>query len=147
MQAGSTGRKNYGQMRILAFIATLILTLGLGLSACGPGDGTNGNGDLEIKLAPIHELDVRFAESFPVQVFLYVKGGLSDGCTKFHGLEIKSRSGNIINIEVTVDRPRDAVCPAIYGYFEQNVNLGTDFKSGETYTVTVNNESTSFVMP
>jgi hypothetical protein len=105
-----------------------------------------GNPEIVIKPAPIHELDIRFAESFPVQVFLYIKGGLSDGCTKFHGIEIISRSNNTIKVEVTVERPKDAICTAIYGYFEQNLNLGTDFKSGETYNVTVNDQSTIFKM-
>jgi len=102
---------------------------------------------LEIKLAPIHELDIRFAESFPVQIFLYVKGGLPDGCTRFHGFEIVNRLEKALKIEVTTEKPKDAICTAIYGYFEQNINLGSDFKSGQTYTVTVNDKSTSFTMP
>jgi outer membrane receptor for Fe3+-dicitrate len=125
------------------FIVVLIIIFVLiSITSC---TGNNG-GEVEIKSAPIHELDIRFAESYPIQVFLYIKGGLSDGCTKFHGIEIKSRSGNNIKIEVTVERPRDAVCPAVYTFFEQNFNLGTDFVSGERYTVTVNDASTSFVM-
>ncbi|MFC2009823.1 hypothetical protein ACFLT6_00240 [Chloroflexota bacterium] len=41
----------------------------------------------------------------------------------------------------------DAICPAVYGYFEQNVALGSDFISGETYTVKVNDVTKMFVMP
>jgi hypothetical protein len=101
---------------------------------------------LDILRAPIHEAEIRFAESFPVQVFLYVKGGLPDGCSKFHGFEIKERRANTIFVEVTYDHPRDTACPAIYGFFEQNISLGGDFKSGETYTVVVNDVSKTFVM-
>ena len=130
-------------MRLPVILLSLVMVIMLMLPSCSSG---NNEGNLEIKLAPIHELDIRFAESFPVQVFLYVKGGLSDGCTQFHGIEIKSRSGNSIKVEVTVERPKDKVCPAVYTYFEQNLNLGTNFKSGETYTVIVNDKNVVFVM-
>ena len=42
--------------------------------------------DIEISLAPIHEIEVYFIfmESFPVQVGVHIQGGLRDGCTTFH---------------------------------------------------------------
>jgi len=132
-------------MRLRFVISALLLVIPVMFSACS-SNGNNNNNDIEIKLAPIHEVDIRFAESYPIQVFLYVKGGLSDGCTTFHSIEIKSRSGNSIKVEVTVERPKDKFCPAVYTYFEQNLNLGTDFKSGETYKVVVNDKSVSFKM-
>jgi hypothetical protein len=100
---------------------------------------------LEILPAPIHEVSVSIAESFPPQVMVYFKGGLPSGCTSFHGLKVE-RNGNTININVTIQRPKNAICTQIYGYFEQNVNLGSDFVSGQTYTVNVNDWTTSFVM-
>lgn len=130
-------------MRLPAILLSLFMVITLALSACR---SSSNEDNLDIKLAPVHELDIRFAESFPVQVFLYVKGGLSDGCTTFHSIEIKSRSGNSIKVEVTVERTKGKFCPAVYTYFEKNINLGTDFKSGETYTVTVNDKSVVFVM-
>jgi len=101
--------------------------------------------ELEIRLAPIHEVQVNIAESYPPQVIVYIKGGLSDGCTTFHELKTE-RTGNKINIEVTTQRPKDKGCTAVYGYFEKNVNLGSEFISGETYTINVNDKTTSFVM-
>lgn len=127
-------------MKLSVPMAIAALAVATGLAGCVGGS----TGGLEIRLAPIHDLEVRFAESFPVQVFLYVKGGLADGCTKFHGIDIKSRSSNSIRVEVTVERPKNAICPAVYTYFEQNLNLGSDFKLGETYSVAVNDKSTSF---
>ncbi len=103
------------------------------------------DGQIEIRPAPIHEVRVSIAESYPPQVFVYIKGGLADSCTTFNDLKTE-RDGNIINMEVTTQRPRDAICAQIYGFFEKNVNLGTDFTSGETYVVNVNDETTSFVM-
>lgn len=101
--------------------------------------------EIEIRPAPIHEVRVNIAESFPPQIFLYIQGGLSDGCTTFHGIEVE-RSGNVIDVKVNVQRPVDTVCPAVYTYFERNEALGTDFVAGEEYTINVNDYTTSFVM-
>jgi len=99
--------------------------------------------NLEIKLAPIHQVDVYIMESYPEQIGVHIRGGLSDGCTTFHGLTV-TREGNVVNIEVTVQRPRGVDCPAVYNYFEQNVNLGTDFAFGTTFTLNVNDYTTTF---
>lgn len=101
--------------------------------------------DIEIKLAPIHEVRVNIAESYPPQVFVYIQGGLSDGCTTFHEIA-QDRDGNVITMKVTTQRPRDKVCTQAYGYFGKNVNLGTDFISGENYNIRVNDKMETFVM-
>ncbi len=106
---------------------------------------TPGESELEIRPAPIHEVRVNIAESYPPQVFVYIKGGLADSCTTFHELTTE-RSGNSVDITVTTQRPKDAVCAQVYSFFEENVPLGSDFTSGETYTLNVNDETTSFVM-
>jgi hypothetical protein len=90
-------------------------------------------------------VDIRFAESFPVQVFVYIKGGLSDGCTTFKEVNT-TRKDTIIEITVSVQRLQDRECTTIYGYFEQNVALGSDFVSGKTYTVKVNDVTKTFVI-
>lgn len=100
----------------------------------------------EISPAPVHEVDVRFAESYPVQVFVYIKCGLRDGCTAFHDLSVE-HDGNTIIISVTTKRPKKAVCPAVYGFFEKNVSLGTNFSPGKTYTLKVNDFTTTFTYP
>jgi len=105
-----------------------------------------GQPELEIKQAPIHEVQVNIAESYPEQIFVYIKGGLADSCTTFHDLETE-RIDNTINIEVTTERPRDAVCAQVYGYFEKNVALGSDFIRGETYIVDVNGVTIDFKYP
>ena len=116
--------------------------IGLMLATAGCDLGVD---ELEIRPAPIHEVRVNIAESYPPQVFVYIKGGLADSCTKFHDLTTE-RSGNIIDITVTTQRPREASCAQVYGFFEKNVGLGSDFVSGETYIVNVNDQTTSFVM-
>jgi len=123
----------------LYFGVAVLCLLGLVLGSCARVE------ELEIRLAPIHEVRVNIAESYPPQVFVYIKGGLSDGCTTFHKLTTERR-GNTIYIEVATQRPKGAICTQVYGFFEQNVNLGSDFTSGGTYVVRVNNVTTSFVM-
>ena len=99
--------------------------------------------EVEIKPAPIHEVEVYFMESFPVQVGVHIQGGLSDGCTTFHNIEV-TREGNHVSILVTVQRPKDVACPAVYTTFEKTINLGSDFTEGVTYTLDVNDYSTTF---
>jgi hypothetical protein len=106
---------------------------------------TNPSG-MDIQPAPIHEVDIRFAKSLPVQVSVYIRGGLRDGCTTFKESST-TRKNTVIEIDVLVQRPWDKVCPAIYGYFEQTVELGSDFVRGETYTVKVNDVTKTFVAP
>ncbi len=99
--------------------------------------------DFEIRPAPIHEVNITLLLSNPPQVSVYIKGGLSDGCTTFHDIEM-TREGNTVNLEVTVQHPTDKFCPAIYTFFEKYVNLGSDFTTGTTYTINVNDSTTTF---
>jgi hypothetical protein len=99
---------------------------------------------IEVSLAPIHEIEVYFMESYPVQVGVYIEGGLRDGCTTFNDAVV-TREGNLVNIEVTVQRPKDAICTQVYSFFEKNLNIGSDFTSGTTYTLIVNDYTTTFV--
>jgi len=126
--------------KYLSLIAiTLIVLLTLGCQSPSVEE------EKEIQPAPIHEVSINIAESYPPQVFVYIKGGLSDSCTVFNELKTE-RSDNTIKITVTTERPEDAICAQVYGYFEKNVNLGTEFILGETYTVNVNDKKTSFIM-
>jgi len=98
--------------------------------------GCRSGSQIEIRLAPIHEVRVSIAEFFPPQVFVYIKGGLADSCTTFHDLTV-NRDGNTVNIEVTTQRPKKATCLEVYGYFEKNVNLGSQFVAKQTYNLKV----------
>jgi inhibitor of cysteine peptidase len=130
---------------VLYPVALLLCLLSLLAGACSGNGAEPADGEVIIRDAPIHEVNVNIAESYPPQIFVYIKGGLSDGCTTFHELTTE-RSGTTIDIRVTTRRPKDAVCTEVYSYFEKNVALGSDFTSGETYTVNVNDFTTSFVM-
>jgi hypothetical protein len=98
--------------------------------------------NLEISLAPVHDVRVSIMKSNPPQIGVYIKGGLRDGCTTFQDIEI-TQEGLTINIKVTVQHPVDVVCPAIYTFFEKDVNLGSNFTFGTTYTLNVNSDYTT----
>ncbi len=131
-------------------LALVIAVLPIAAVGCqgdvGCQSDVDGQEEVEIRQAPIHEVQVLIAESFPEQIFVYIKGGLADACTTFRELKTE-RSGNTINITVTTERPKDAICAQVYGYFEKNVALGSDFTRGESYTVNVNDTTTSFDYP
>jgi hypothetical protein len=99
--------------------------------------------EFEISPAPIHEVQVSLLKSNPPQIGVYIKGGLPDGCTTVNNIEV-TREGNMVNLKVTVQRPKDKACPAIYTYFERDVNLGSGFTFGTTYTLRVNDYTTTF---
>ena len=129
-------------MKSKPLIAVLFL---VALMVSIPGCDGEQN-ELEIKAAIIEEVDISIAESDPQKILVYIKGGLADSCTTFHDLTAE-RSGNTITIEVTTERPVGAICAQIYRYFEKNVSLGSDFTSGETYTVDVNGVVETFEYP
>ena len=95
--------------------------------------------------APIDDVEINIAESFPPQYFVAVKSGLSNACYEFDGYEV-SRDGETVLITVTDLRPEEPMaCAEIYGTVESNIALGTDFEGGKTYTVDVNDVTETFV--
>jgi hypothetical protein len=128
-------------MKRLLYLVPAVLIVAVLVLGCGsPVD------DNEIMPAPIHDVSVTILMSNPPQVEVYIKGGLADSCTTFHELKTE-RSGNAVEITVTTERSKDTICAEVYGFFERTVNLGADFVSGESYTVNVNDKTTSFMMP
>ena len=131
-------------IRLIGFFSLMVILTLAGVACGQPSEvpGETQKPDVEIRPAPIDEVKVNLLKSNPVQVAVYIKGGLPDGCTTFHDIET-TRDGNTVNIKVTVQRPRGVSCPAVYTNFEQYVNLGTDFAIG-TYTLKVNDYTTTF---
>jgi hypothetical protein len=73
-----------------------------------------------------------------------ISAGLPSGCAKQDSHSV-SRAGEVITISVLNSMPRDnLVCTAIYGTYELNVDLGSNFAIGTTYTVRVNDQVTTF---
>ena len=103
--------------------------------------------DRYAEFAPIDGLDIAVAESFPPQYFVHILAGLPSGCAEQYTHSF-TRTGNRIEVEVLNSLPTGAMaCTAIYGIYELNIALGSDFSPGETYTVSVNDgaATTEFV--
>jgi hypothetical protein len=95
--------------------------------------------------APIEGVEIRVAESFPPQYFAHVAFGLPNSCVEPGGYEVE-REGKTIRIKVSVLRPSgDVICAMVYGTASYDIALGSDFQSGETYTVDVNGTKQTFV--
>ncbi|MQA00996.1 MAG: hypothetical protein GEU80_17055 [Dehalococcoidia bacterium] len=95
--------------------------------------------------APIESVEIEVLESFPPQYMASIVAGLPGGCAEPGGHEV-SREGNEVTIEVMNTRPPgDPICTMIYSTYTVNVNLGSDFVSGETYTVDVNGTIETFI--
>ncbi len=126
---------------LLFLLAAPAIILMTSMAGCPSGVG------YDIEDAPIHEVDVSFAESFPVQVFVHINGGLPDSCASFNNIET-TRQGDTINIRVTIKRAGETACVQVYRFFDKNINIGSDFLTGQSYTIIVNDfESVTFTMP
>ena len=96
-------------------------------------------------LAPIDGLSVRILESDPPQYMLSVRAGLPSGCAEKNRHE-SQRSAEAITVTVLNWMPTGSPpCTMIYGSYELNINLGSDFRRGITYSVSVNDKRTTFV--
>lgn len=103
------------------------------------------------RLAPIYEVRVITGQEEPrVDVAVYIKGGLPQGCEASHGCSVEQVVGDTIYIKAFIIHLKGMPCED-YIYFEETVNLWPrllrDFTPGETYTVNVNDYTTTFVMP
>ncbi len=97
-------------------------------------------------LAPIENVEVQVAESFPLQYFLLITLGLPNGCARFDGYEV-TRDGEDVRVRVTNLTPAPGetmACTMIYGIVETNIALGSDFDPAKTYNVAVNDFTTTF---
>jgi hypothetical protein len=127
----------------------IIVVLALLSASCasalerGPSSPT-ASGRQEVP-APIDGLSVRVMESNPPQYMLNVRAGLPGGCAERNRHETR-RDGDGITVTVLNWMPAgNPPCTMIYGSYELNVNLGSGFRPGSTYTVAVNDKSTTFV--
>lgn len=119
-------------------IGLLLLAITIFLTACG---STPGN-EVEVGYMQVESINVRIAESFPVQVYARIQGWLGDGCTELGSIS-QNRSGNIINVEITTHRPAQATCTMALVGWEENLRLEGEFPPGD-YELTVNGKSVVF---
>ena len=109
-----------------------------------------GLGHTFIAESPIESVDVITVEGAPLQYRARVVSGMPEGsgCSQFNGYEIRRSESKTIDVTVTHREVADpfVVCTADFPVVETVIPLGSDFKSGVEYTVTVNSDaSSSFV--
>jgi hypothetical protein len=101
----------------------------------------------ELAKAPIESADVAVLESFPPQYRLHVVSGLPSGCAAFdHWTVALDEETKTFTVEIYNSVPAasaDVACTMIYGLIENSIPLN-GVESGHTYTVNVNDHSTTF---
>lgn len=133
-------------MRRTALLAVLVATalLAIGAAALSSGSGSTPPEPRQTVPAPIDGLEVLMRESAPPQVSLKITAGLPGGCAEKHSHQV-TRAGNTITVTVLNSMPTGNVaCTMIYGTYELMVDLGSEFEPGTTYTVQVNDKTTTF---
>lgn len=129
--------------KVFAAGAIALLTGAIAMLIAGGVQGQLAPGRQAVP-APIDRLDLRVLESFPPRYVLNVIAGLPNGCAERYKHEV-TRAGDAITVAVLNWMPAgDCACTMVYGTYELNIDLGSDFRSGVTYTVRVNDAATTF---
>ena len=124
-------------------LAVAILLVGA-LALASARGGPDASPDRVSVPAPIDRVEVLIRESAPPQVTLKIAAGLPSGCAQ-RGTHSVSRTGDRFVVRVLNSMPQgDPLCTAIYGTYELSVDLVGDFRPGGTYTVQVNDKTTTF---
>jgi hypothetical protein len=97
-------------------------------------------------MAVVEQLDVRTLESFPVQIQAVVTGYLPDGCTTITAIDAVNE-GTTFRIQITTDRPADAMCTMQIVPFEEVVPLDITGLPAGSYEVVINDLSAAFEVP
>ncbi len=97
---------------------------------------------MEEKTSPIARVDVKTSESDPAEYSLLVISRLPLGsnCSRFNGFDVSRRFAGTIDVAVThlEATENDVPCTRDLPIVATRIPLGSEFKSGETYTVVIN---------
>ena len=129
----------------IAAAVTVAAVLIIGAAAlASPRGGSGVAPGRHTVAAPIDGLDVLIRESAPPQVTLKVTAGLPNGCAQQDSHSV-TRSGDMFTVAVLNSMPDgNPVCDLRYGIYELNIRLDGEFRPGATYTVQVNDKTTTF---
>ncbi len=121
---------------------TALLAISATALACGDDDlpAPTPSDEWTVIPARIDSVEYTVAESWPLQYFVQVVSVQPDGCHEFDEYTVE-REERVITIEVLNRVPAnldELACTLAISTTESNIPLGTDFESGATYTVNVN---------
>jgi hypothetical protein len=128
----------------IAGAVTVAAILIIGAAALASPRGPGAAPGRHTVAAPIDRLDVLIRESAPPQVTLKVTAGLPNGCAEQHSHSV-TRAGDTFTVSVLNSMPDgNPICDLRYGIYELNIRLDGEFRPGATYTVQVNDKTTTF---
>ena len=143
----SKGRNSIKNLRLLVPLIALVALSAVACASEGQGGHTvqasQGNG---APLAAIEEIEVKALGSLPVEVEVWARGVLPDGCTRT-GRITEQREANTFLLTVFTKRLDAAECDAgEIAAFVQIISLDVQGLNAGEYTVTVNGVSSSFYL-
>ncbi len=109
------------------------------LSAAAPAWAGGGR-------ATVASIEIVIAESFPVQVFAILRGHLGDGCTEITGIASRGPVDNRFELDITTERPPDAMCTQALVPFEHNVPIPAYGLPAGDYEVAAGDARASFTL-
>ena len=121
--------------RILFVILAALLILSIFATGCR---------GYRYSLAPIHDVEIWADNSSLPQYFADVVSGEPNSCVKFDNYTVTS-AANTIRVEILNMEYLGGSCGEIYSYVNHTIPLGSDFVSGTTYTVEVNDVTETLV--
>lgn len=95
--------------------------------------------------AVVDSIQILILESFPVQVNVFARGNLPDGCTRIDRIN-KERSGDLFQVTISTLRPGGAVCSEALVPFEETIGLDVLGLDAGRYSVDVNGMVGSFTL-
>jgi hypothetical protein len=125
----------------LSLVAVLLVGVLTFAYARGGSSPTPGR---QTVTAPIDDVQVVIRESNPPQATVIVMAGLPSGCAQRDSYSV-SRAGDTFTVSVLNSMPTgNPICTMIYGTYQLSIDLGRDLQIGGTYTVHVNDKTTTF---
>lgn len=132
------------RVAVAAVVALAVILLAGAIALASGRGGLNPSPGRQTVPAPIDDIQIVIRESNPPQVTLNVKAGLPSGCAQRDSYSV-SRNGDTFTVTVLNSMPTgNPICTMIYGTYDLHIDLGRDFRSGATYTVQVNDRTTTF---
>ena len=109
------------------------------------GADPDEEGSMIIGIAPVEQVRLEVVSRDPLQVNVIVTGYLPDGCTELDEV-LQERAGDTLYVKLTTKRPAGVACITVIVPFEEVVPLDVEGLSAGTYSVQVNELSTTLTV-